>query len=96
MYTRVILGMLVMDAPFSLSTLDDAIILCETPKYNLKHFHEVLSLLGEDVVSLKLNKCELFDPRVNYLGILSLLISLPWQLMRLRGLRSPSYRRKIL
>ena len=48
--------------------LDDVIVFSQSHEQHVKDVDEVLSLLEKAGVSLKLSKCEFFQPRVNYLG----------------------------
>ena len=48
--------------------LDDVIVFGKSTEQHLKDVDEVLTLLGDAGVSLKIRKCEFFQPRVNYLG----------------------------
>ena len=47
--------------------LDDVIIFFKNIKSHLGHVDEILKLLGQAVITLKLKKCELFQPKVDYL-----------------------------
>ena len=48
--------------------LDDVIVFSHSHEQHIKDVNQVLTLLGEAGVSLKLKKCEFFQPKVNYLG----------------------------
>lgn len=48
--------------------LDDVIVFSKSVEQHVRDVDEVLQLLGAAGVSLKLKKCEFFQPRVNYLG----------------------------
>ena len=48
--------------------LDDVIIFSRTTEEHLQHVDEILTLLRNAGVTLKLKKCEFFQPRVDYLG----------------------------
>ena len=48
--------------------LDDVIIFSKDIKSHLGHVDEILTLLGQAGITLKLKKCEFFQPRVDYLG----------------------------
>ena len=48
--------------------LDDVIVFSKSMEKHIQDVDEVLQLLGDAGVSLKLKKCEFFQPRVNYLG----------------------------
>jgi hypothetical protein len=48
--------------------LDDVIIFSQNEKEHVAHVDEVLQLLGQAGVSLKLKKCRWFQPKVDYLG----------------------------
>jgi Reverse transcriptase (RNA-dependent DNA polymerase) len=48
--------------------LDDAIVFSENRAAHLTHIAEVLTLLGNAGLSLKLKKCHLFSSTVDYLG----------------------------
>jgi hypothetical protein len=48
--------------------LDDIIVFSSSRKAHLHHVHEVLSLLEEAGLSLKLSKCHFFQASVDYLG----------------------------
>ena len=48
--------------------LDDVIVFSQSHEQHVKDVDEVLTLLEKAGVSLKLSKCEFFQPRVNYLG----------------------------
>ena len=48
--------------------LDDVIVFSKNVEQHLKDVDVVLKLLGKAGVSLKLKKCEFFQPKVNYLG----------------------------
>mgnify|MGYP003411260331 FL=1 len=53
---------------FALVYLDDVIIYSHSLKDHLVHVDYVLSLLRNAGISLKLQKCNFFQPRVDYLG----------------------------
>ena len=48
--------------------LDDVIVFSKDTKEHVSHVDQVLTLLRQAGVSLKLKKCEFFQPRVDYLG----------------------------
>ena len=48
--------------------LDDVIVFSKSMEQHVQDVDKVLGLLGASGVSLKLKKCEFFQPRVNYLG----------------------------
>ena len=48
--------------------LDDVIVFSRTTEDHLRHVDEILTLLRNAGVTLKLNKCAFFQPRVEYLG----------------------------
>ncbi len=48
--------------------LDDVIVFSQSMESHLSHLDEVLSLLGKDGVSLKLEKCHFFKESVDYVG----------------------------
>ena len=48
--------------------LDDVILFSTDITSHLGHVDEILTLLGQARISLKLKKCEFFQPRVDYLG----------------------------
>ena len=48
--------------------LDDVIIFSKDITSHLAHVDEILTLLGQAGITLKLKKCEFFQPRVDYLG----------------------------
>jgi Reverse transcriptase (RNA-dependent DNA polymerase) len=52
----------------SLFYLDDVIIYSRSLSENLMHVDQVLSLLSHAGILLKLKKCHVFQPCVNYLG----------------------------
>ncbi|WP_230409877.1 reverse transcriptase domain-containing protein, partial [Undibacterium fentianense] len=48
--------------------LDDIIVFSKTPAEHLEHLREVLALLSKAGVTLKAEKCHLFETEVEYLG----------------------------
>ena len=52
----------------SLIYLDDVIVFSKDTKEHVAHVDQVLTLLRQARVSLKLKKCEFFQPKVDYLG----------------------------
>ena len=71
--------------------LDDVIVFSETPEQHLEDVDEVLRLLGQAGVSLKLKKCEFFQPKVNYLGHVITPGKLSVALDRTSGFRDASF-----
>ena len=52
----------------SLIYLDDVIVVLRSTEYHLRHVDEILTLLRNASVTLRLKKCALVQPRVAYLG----------------------------
>ena len=48
--------------------LDDVIVFSKDTKEHVAHVDQILTMLRQAVVYIKLKKCELFQPKVDYLG----------------------------